>query len=146
MISSWAQRIQPEFPHARGASMFSEPYKLPLVSALLLLLLTGTVRCANSSDDGAGRRTCLPIDPCFHPWPAVIVSFKRGTTEAQIDETIRSVGGYNRNPPVDMDVRFLVPGDECAALERLRQSPHVVAASQDILLHLMDPDSGQCAS
>jgi hypothetical protein len=112
--------------------MPSLPFARPSV-----LLLIG-VACSSPKPDEGTCPYFIP-GPCEGPPHVILVTFKPGTTDAEIaavnqsvDATVVFPGGNSED--------IHVPGDECAALDKLHHDPHVAAAMAETYEYPLAPD------
>jgi hypothetical protein len=85
------------------------------------------------------KQECWLPGPCQGPPGLLIVGFKNGTTQAEIDAVNASVNGKVVWPGMDTEQLHVSPADECAAIERLSSDPHVLAVEPEIYLYITQP-------
>jgi hypothetical protein len=91
-------------------------------------LLCFCVACSTSNKE----EECDLPGPCEGPPGLLIVGFKKGTTQDEIDAVNASVNGKVVWPGMDTEQLQVSPEDECAAIKRLSSDPHVVAVLPEV--------------
>ena len=102
----------------------------PALSLALPLLLY----CCSGRGGAASGQTCQARGPCDGPPGLLLVGFKDGATQAEIDVANASVNGrvvWPASPPSHSEQLQVDPSRECEASEKLRASPHVEFVQQE---------------
>src|SRR5713101_8752918 len=90
----------------------------------------------------SGGDTCSLPGPCEGPQHVILVTFRRGATDAEVDQVNQSVDGTIVYRAVGSEDLY-VPGEVCAALDTLRHDPRVVAAIPELYAFSNSPaDAG----
>src|SRR5215510_14661403 len=97
-------------------------------SPLVLLSAIGSLVASCTTSDG--DKCSLP-GPCEGPQHVILVTFKRGATDADMDAVNRSVDGTIIYRGVVSEDLY-VPGGVCEALDKLRRDQRVAAAIPEV--------------
>jgi hypothetical protein len=87
--------------------------------------------------------SCYVPGPCEGPPGLLLVAFREGTSQAEVDTSNAAVDGHLVWAGSVEQLR-VDPASECPAIEKLRNDTHVISVNPELYLYPQAPGDGGC--